>query len=59
MGLVARKAKAGKTQAVIEPQEEMPAAGGNVIDLTELLQQSLKGNKPRPVRRRTARKRAA
>ncbi|WP_241077428.1 Ku protein, partial [Achromobacter xylosoxidans] len=43
MDLVARKVKAGKTETVIEPQEETPAYADNVIDLTELLQRSLKG----------------
>jgi len=43
MGLVAKKVKAGKTETVIEPQEESPAYADNVIDLTELLQRSLKG----------------
>src|SRR5690606_26720175 len=41
MALVARKVKAGKTETVIEPQEETPAYADNVIDLTELLQRSL------------------
>lgn len=43
MELVERKVKAGKTEAVIEPQEEAPSYGGNVIDLTDLLKRSLKG----------------
>lgn len=43
MGLVAKKVKAGKTETVVEPQEESPAYADNVIDLTELLQRSLKG----------------
>ncbi|MFY2605948.1 Ku protein [Achromobacter ruhlandii] len=43
MDLVARKVKAGKTETVIEPREESPAYADNVIDLTELLQRSLKG----------------
>ncbi|MGE8680846.1 MAG: Ku protein, partial [Achromobacter marplatensis] len=45
MGLVAKKVKAGKTETVLEPQEETPAYADNVIDLTELLQRSLKGGK--------------
>ncbi|KNE29545.1 non-homologous end joining protein Ku [Achromobacter spanius] len=45
MDLVARKVKAGKTETVVEPQEEAPAYADNVIDLTELLQRSLKGGK--------------
>ncbi|ADP13795.1 Ku protein [Achromobacter xylosoxidans A8] len=43
MGLVEQKVKAGKTETVIEPQEETPAYADNVIDLTELLQRSLRG----------------
>jgi DNA end-binding protein Ku len=43
MGLVDKKVKAGKTETVLEPQEEAPKMGDNVIDLTELLQRSLKG----------------
>jgi DNA end-binding protein Ku len=43
MDLVHQKVKAGKTETVIEPQEEAPNMGDNVIDLTELLQRSLKG----------------
>lgn len=43
--LVARKAKAGKTESV-EPLEEAPAYDeGNVVDLTELLRQSLKARR--------------
>src|SRR3546814_1383235 len=45
MDLVEKKARAGKTKTVVEPQEESPAYAGNVIDLTELLQCSLKGGK--------------
>lgn len=43
MELVDKKVKAGKTETVIEPQEEAPEYADNVIDLTELLQRSLKG----------------
>jgi len=43
MGLVEKKVKAGKTETVVEPQEEAPAYADNVIDLTELLQRSLRG----------------
>lgn len=42
MKLVDKKVKAGKTETVIEPEEEAPQSS-NVIDLTELLQRSLKG----------------
>jgi DNA end-binding protein Ku len=45
MKLVARKVKAGKTETVIEPEEEAPSSGAEIIDLTELLQRSLKGGK--------------
>lgn len=46
MALVEQKVKAGKTETVIEPQEEAPSmAADNVIDLTELLQRSLKGGR--------------
>lgn len=48
LALVARKAKAGKTHAVVEPQEEAPSAGADIIDLTELLQRSLKGGGGKP-----------
>jgi DNA end-binding protein Ku len=43
MGLVEQKAQAGKTETVIAPQEEAPAYADNVIDLTDLLQRSLRG----------------
>ncbi|VTU15269.1 putative DNA repair protein YkoV [Variovorax sp. PBL-H6] len=43
MKLVEKKAKAGKTETVIEPEEEARPESSNVIDLTELLQRSLKG----------------
>lgn len=42
MNLVEKKAKAGEGKTVIEPEEEAPR-GGEVIDLTALLQRSLKG----------------
>ncbi len=45
MELVEQKANAGETETVIEPQEASPAYADNVIDLTELLQRSLKGGK--------------
>lgn len=45
MKLVDKKVKAGKTEAVIQPEEEVPDHGAEVIDLTELLQRSLKGGK--------------
>lgn len=42
MKLVDKKVKAGKTETVIEPEEEAPESS-NVIDLTALLERSLKG----------------
>ena len=41
MGLVEKKVKAGKTETVFEPEEEAPATGSNILDLTELLARSL------------------
>lgn len=41
MKLVEKKAKAGKAQTVLEPEEEAPQASGDVIDLTALLKRSL------------------
>ena len=49
MKLVEKKAKAGKTETVLQPEEEAPQGGGEVIDLTELLKRSLRGgDKPAP-----------
>ncbi|MFC4276319.1 non-homologous end joining protein Ku [Achromobacter aloeverae] len=45
MGLVEKRAKAGQTEQVFEPEEEAPPRGDNVIDLTALLRQSLAGRK--------------
>lgn len=42
MKLVQKKAKAGEGKTVLEPEEESPKSG-EVIDLTALLQRSLKG----------------
>lgn len=65
MKLVEKKAKAGKAKAVIEPAEQAPETGDNVIDLTELLARSLKGGakagkgtarKTRPRKRAAAKK---
>ncbi|HET7528045.1 MAG TPA: Ku protein, partial [Burkholderiaceae bacterium] len=57
--LVVRKVKAGKTAAV-QPLEEAPPAGGNVIDLTELLKNSLQRRGSRePSRSARANPRAA
>jgi DNA end-binding protein Ku len=56
MELVHQKVKAGQTEAVTQPRaEEEAAAGADVIDLTELLQRSLRHGaqaKPAPKRRR-------
>ena len=43
MKLVDKKAKAGEGKTVVEPEEEAPQSGGEVIDLTALLKRSLKG----------------
>jgi DNA end-binding protein Ku len=46
MALVERKVEAGETETVLEPEEEPLPTGGkgaDVVDLTALLQQSLKG----------------
>ncbi|WAI81463.1 MULTISPECIES: Ku protein [Achromobacter] len=59
MDLVARKVKAGKTETVVEPQEEAPEYADNVIDLTELLQRSLKGGKTAKQPPAAAKKRAS
>lgn len=43
MKLVHKKVKAGKTETVLQPEEDTPSTeGAKVIDLTELLKQSLK-----------------
>lgn len=45
MALVEKKAEAGQTETVLQPEEEAPAKTADVIDLTELLRQSLRGGK--------------
>ena len=47
MGLVKTKVKAGKTHSVeqIEPQEAAGTSSAKILDLTELLQRSLRGGK--------------
>ena len=45
MSLVEKKVEAGDTEAVIEPDEVPPGKGADIIDLTELLQRSLRGGK--------------
>lgn len=47
MKLVQKKAKAGEGKTVLEPEEEAPKTG-EVIDLTALLQRSLKGGSSTP-----------
>lgn len=44
--LVAERQKAGKTEAVQAMEEAAPTGGSNVIDLAELLKQSLGGRRP-------------
>lgn len=56
MSLVEKKAKAGKAKTVFEPAEEAPAYADNVIDLTELLQRSLKGRGGAAPRKKAAAK---
>ena len=45
MSLVEKKAKAGQTETVLQPEEEAPSKSADVIDLTELLQRSLRNGK--------------
>ena len=47
MALVEKKAKAGDTEAVIQPEEEVPSKGADIIDLTDLLRRSLRGGEGR------------
>jgi DNA end-binding protein Ku len=49
MKLVDKKVKAGDTETVIQPEEEAPEAA-NVLDLTALLQRSLKGGRKPPAK---------
>ena len=59
MKLVKRKAEAGKTESVTQPEpmeEEEGEARSNIVDLTELLQRSLRTNTTR--KKATTRKRA-
>ncbi|HEX7439415.1 MAG TPA: Ku protein, partial [Caldimonas sp.] len=42
LALVDKKVKAGDTEAVIEPDEAPPGKSADIIDLTELLQRSLR-----------------
>ena len=60
LALVDKKVKAGDTEAVIQPEEEPPGKSADIIDLTELLQRSLRGggSKEGKGKRRKARRRA-
>ena len=49
MALVARKVKEGKTETVVQPEtsgETTSGAGAKILDLTDLLQRSLRKNAP-------------
>ena len=59
MKIVEKKVKAGDTETVIQPEEEAPEEASNVIDLTELLQRSLKGGGSTKTKAPAARKRSA
>ena len=43
MNLVDRKVKAGKTESVVQPEEEAPADGAEIIDLADLSARNLEG----------------
>ena len=43
MKIIDKKVKAGDTETVLQPEEEAPSGGAEIIDLTELLARSLKG----------------
>ena len=58
MKLVEKKARAGEGRTVVEPEEEAPQTG-EVIDLTALLQRSLKGGRTAASKAPAARKAAA
>lgn len=59
MALVTRKVEAGETETVLEPEEEPLPHGAGVVDLTALLQQSLKGRAGREHKAAPKKKRAA
>ncbi|MDM0049713.1 Ku protein [Variovorax sp. J22R115] len=60
MKLVDKKVKAGDTETVIQPEEEAPSEGAEIIDLTELLARSLKGRKSsKPASKKTRSKAAS
>jgi DNA end-binding protein Ku len=55
MALVEKKAEAGDTETVLEPEEEAPPKTADVIDLAELLQRSLHGKgKSAPAKKKRA-----
>jgi len=55
MALVEKKAEAGDTETVLEPEEEAPPKTADVIDLAELLQRSLHGKgKSAPTKKKRA-----
>jgi DNA end-binding protein Ku len=55
MALVEKKAEAGETETVLEPEEEAPSKTADVIDLAELLQRSLRGKgKSAPAKKKHA-----
>ena len=56
MKLVEKRAKAGEGKTVIEPEEEAPQSGAEVIDLTALLKRSLKGGTKVPAKKAAAKK---
>ena len=58
MQLVEKKAQAGDSHTVVEPEEAAPQ-GGEVIDLTALLQRSLRGGKAKSPAKSPARKTGA
>ncbi len=58
MKLVEKKVKAGKTETVVQPEEEAPA-GAEIIDLSELLARSLKGGRKPAAKKAAPAKRSA
>jgi DNA end-binding protein Ku len=59
MKLVDKKVKAGKTETVIQPEEEAPSESAEIIDLTDLLARSLKGGRKAAAKAAPAPKKAA
>ncbi|HET7794132.1 MAG TPA: Ku protein [Rhizobacter sp.] len=59
MALVEKKAEAGETETVLQPEEEAPSKTADVIDLTQLLQQSLRGGGAKSKPAAAKKKRAA